>query len=177
MSTGAQSCFNFCLFLSLFFLCVSLLEHPGKQLETIPVVEYTEKSQEKQESRHVQLVREYGFHPRSKVQVVDGSLLPRKFEPFPSHMYGKPLEEIDQFIYEEVSKQVTNFFFLPYLLLLILYPYTYIIKYTYWSPEQLWLLTWMSIYVNWFIFKTYTFIDTTYVYMFQFNSNKAAKGK
>lgn len=110
---------------------MSLLEHPGKQLETIPVVEYTEKSQEKQESRHVQLVREYGFHPRSKVQVVDGSLLPRKFEPFPSHMYGKPLEEIDQFIYEEVSKQVTNFFFLPYLLLLILYPYTYIIKYTY----------------------------------------------
>lgn len=88
-------------------------ELPGK-LETIPVVEYTEKSQEKQESRHVQLVREYGFHPRSKVQVVDGSLLPRKFEPFPSHMYGKPLEEIDQFIYEEVSKQVTTFH--PYLL-------------------------------------------------------------
>lgn len=66
-------------------------------------MEYTERSQEKQESRHVQLVREYGFHPRSKVQVVDGSLLPRKFEPFPSNMYGRPLEEIDQFIYEEVS--------------------------------------------------------------------------
>lgn len=76
-------------------------KHPAKHV----VVEYTEKSQEKQESRHVQLVREYGFHPRSKVQVEDGGLLPRKFEPFPSHMYGKPLEEIDQFIYEEVSKQ------------------------------------------------------------------------
>jgi hypothetical protein len=71
-------------------------------------VAYTEKSQEKSESRHVQLVREYGFHPRSKVQVEDGSLLPRKFEPFPSHMYGKPLEEIDQFIYEEVSMQKKN---------------------------------------------------------------------
>lgn len=71
--------------------------------DRVQVVEYTEKSQEKQESRHVQLVREYGFHPRSKVQVVDGSLLPRKFEPFPSHMYGRPLEEIDQFIYEEAS--------------------------------------------------------------------------
>jgi hypothetical protein len=93
----------------IFILFFVSFEHPGK-LETVPVVEYTEKSQEKQESRHVQLVREYGFHPRSKVQVVDGSLLPREFEPFPSHMYGKPLEEIDQFIYEEVSKQVSIFF-------------------------------------------------------------------
>lgn len=75
----------------------------AKSDQRVQVVEYTEKSQEKQESRHVQLVREYGFHPRSKVQVVDGSLLPRKFEPFPSNMYGRPLEEIDQFIYEEVS--------------------------------------------------------------------------
>jgi hypothetical protein len=68
------------------------------------VVAYTEKSQEKQESRHTQLIREYGFHPRSKVQVEDGSLLPRKFEPFPENMYGRPLEEIDSFIYEEVSE-------------------------------------------------------------------------
>ena len=67
------------------------------------VVAYTEKSQERQESRNIQLVRDYGFHPRSKVQVQDGALLPRKFEPFPNDMYGKPLEEIDNFIYEEVS--------------------------------------------------------------------------
>ncbi|KFB48597.1 hypothetical protein ZHAS_00016584 [Anopheles sinensis] len=67
------------------------------------VVAYTEKSQDKHESRHIQLVREYGFHPRSKVQVEDGALLPRKFEPFPDDMYGRPLEEIDNFIYEEVS--------------------------------------------------------------------------
>ncbi|XP_065086680.1 sodium channel protein 60E-like [Ochlerotatus camptorhynchus] len=66
------------------------------------VVAYTEKSQDKHESRHIQLVREYGFHPRSKVQVEDGAVLPRKFEPFPNDMYGRPLEEIDNFIYEEV---------------------------------------------------------------------------
>lgn len=75
----------------------------GKAPQQVQVVEYTEKSQDKHESRHVQLVREYGFHPRSKVQVVDGALLPRKFEPFPEDMYGRPLEEIDSFIYEEVS--------------------------------------------------------------------------
>uniref|UniRef100_A0A182ILL1 Uncharacterized protein n=1 Tax=Anopheles atroparvus TaxID=41427 RepID=A0A182ILL1_ANOAO len=67
------------------------------------VVAYTEKSQDKHESRHIQLVREYGFHPRSKVQVEDGALLPRKFEPFPDDMYGRPLEEIDNFIYEECT--------------------------------------------------------------------------
>lgn len=81
----------------------------AKSDQRVKIVEYTEKSLEKQESRHVQLVREYGFHPRSKVQVVDGSLLPRKFEPFPSNMYGRPLEEIDQFIYEEVSTNSLRF--------------------------------------------------------------------
>lgn len=35
-------------------------------------------------------------------------MLPRKFEPFPEHMYGKPLEEIDTFIYEEVSTAAFN---------------------------------------------------------------------
>lgn len=67
------------------------------------VVAYTEKSQIKHENRHIQLVREYGFHPRTKATVEDGALLPRKFEPFPQNMYGRPLEEIDTFIYEEVS--------------------------------------------------------------------------
>ena len=122
--------------LLIFFLYVSF-ELPGK-LETIPVVEYTERSQEKQESRHVQLVREYGFHPRSKVQVVDGSLLPRKFEPFPSHMYGKPLEEIDQFIYEEVSKNKFSSLFTSYFVyhLLISYP-----THKHIDRQNTWLLT------------------------------------
>ncbi|XP_052873705.1 sodium channel protein 60E-like [Anopheles cruzii] len=74
------------------------------------VVAYTEKSQDKHESRHIQLVREYGFHPRSKVQVEDGALLPRKFEPFPDDMYGRPLEEIDSFIYEETFCVVSKRF-------------------------------------------------------------------
>lgn len=67
---------------------------------------YTEKSQVKHENRHIQLVREYGFHPRTKASVSDGALLPRKFEPFPENMYGRPLEEIDTFIYEEVRSNV-----------------------------------------------------------------------
>lgn len=90
--------------LHFFFLFSSSLQ-TGKTPQQVQVVEYTEKSQDKHETRHVQLVREYGFHPRSKVQVVDGALLPRKFEPFPEDMYGRPLEEIDSCIYEEVSRQ------------------------------------------------------------------------
>jgi len=54
------------------------------------------------ENKTVQLVKEYGFQPRRKVSVEDGSVLPGKFEPFPSRLYGRPLEEIDNFIYEEV---------------------------------------------------------------------------
>ncbi|XP_055685880.1 sodium channel protein 60E isoform X1 [Lutzomyia longipalpis] len=74
------------------------------------VVAYTEKSQDKHESRHIQLVREYGFHPRSKVSVEDGAVLPKKFEPFPENMYGRPLEEIDNFIYEETFCVVSKRF-------------------------------------------------------------------
>lgn len=81
------------------FLSLSLILIVAKQ----QVVAYTQKSQVKHENRHIQLVREYGFHPRTKASVEDGDVLPRKFEPFPEHMYGKPLEEIDTFIYEEVS--------------------------------------------------------------------------
>lgn len=50
----------------------------------------------------MQLVREYGFQPRRKLSVEDGSRLPAKFEPFPKKLYGRPLEEIDNFIYDEV---------------------------------------------------------------------------
>lgn len=84
-----------CIFILYFF------SPPGPPKQQ--VVEYTERSQDKHESRHIQMVREYGFNPRSKVSVEDGAMLPKKFEPFPADMYGKPLEEIDNFIYEEVS--------------------------------------------------------------------------
>lgn len=83
--------FNFCIF--------SLISVAKQQ-----VVAYTQKSQIKHENRHIQLVREYGFHPRTKATIEDGDVLPKKFEPFPPTMYGKPLEEIDNFIYEEVSQ-------------------------------------------------------------------------
>ncbi|KAL9916057.1 na channel protein 60E isoform 2-T2 [Glossina fuscipes fuscipes] len=74
------------------------------------VVAYTQKSQIKHENRHIQLVREYGFHPRTKATVEDGDVLPKKFEPFPENMYGKPLEEIDTFIYEETFCVVSKRF-------------------------------------------------------------------
>ncbi|KAJ8925260.1 hypothetical protein NQ315_009088 [Exocentrus adspersus] len=62
---------------------------------------FTKESLERLEKKTVQLVREYGFQPRRKLSVEDGSRLPAKFEPFPSKLYGKPLEEIDNFIYDE----------------------------------------------------------------------------
>ncbi|KAF4532985.1 hypothetical protein B566_EDAN000674 [Ephemera danica] len=69
----------------------------GKQ----QVKPFTKESLERLENKTVQLVREYGFQPRRKVSVADGSVLPNKFEPFPRKLYGKPLEEIDNFIYDE----------------------------------------------------------------------------
>lgn len=46
----------------------------------------------------------YGYQTRNKISVLDGSVLPNKFEPFPKELYGKPLEEIDNFIFDEVSE-------------------------------------------------------------------------
>ncbi|KAK5648629.1 hypothetical protein RI129_003521 [Pyrocoelia pectoralis] len=63
---------------------------------------FTKESLERLERRTVQLVREYGFQPKRKLSVEDGSRLPTKYEPFPSSLYGRPLEEIDNFIYDEV---------------------------------------------------------------------------
>ncbi|GLV43437.1 Na channel protein 60E [Carabus blaptoides fortunei] len=71
--------------------------HPGKA----QVKPFTKESLERYENKTVQLVREYGFQPRRKLSVEDGSLLPCKYEPFPSKLYGRPLEEIDNFIYDE----------------------------------------------------------------------------
>lgn len=64
---------------------------------------FTKESLERLERKTVQLVREYGFQPRRKLSVEDGSRLPAKYEPFPSKLYGRPLEEIDNFIYDEVN--------------------------------------------------------------------------
>lgn len=71
---------------------------------------FTKESLERLERKTVQLVREYGFQPRRKLSVEDGSRLPAKFEPFPAKLYGRPLEEIDNFIYDEVCDRIFKLF-------------------------------------------------------------------
>ncbi|CAD6225295.1 GSCOCG00005607001-RA-CDS [Cotesia congregata] len=78
------------------------LKRDGPRSGKQTVKPFTKESLDRLESRTVQLVREYGFQPRRKTSVEDGAVLPNKFEPFPSGLYGRPLEEIDNFIYDEV---------------------------------------------------------------------------
>ncbi|KAI4501662.1 hypothetical protein M0802_002997 [Mischocyttarus mexicanus] len=75
---------------------------PGKAAKQT-VKPFTKESLDRIENRTVQLVRDYGFQPKRKMSVEDGAVLPMKFEPFPTELYGRPLEEIDNFIYDEVS--------------------------------------------------------------------------
>ncbi|CAD0203063.1 unnamed protein product [Chrysodeixis includens] len=65
------------------------------------VTPFTRESARRAGSRGAQLVREFGFMPRRRLSVEDGARLPRKYEPFPPKLYGRPLEEIDNFIYDE----------------------------------------------------------------------------
>ncbi|EZA62324.1 Sodium channel protein 60E [Ooceraea biroi] len=74
---------------------------PGSKGGKQTVKPFTKESLEKLENKTVQLVREYGFQPKRKMSVEDGAVLPNKFEPFPDNLYGRPLEEIDNFIYDE----------------------------------------------------------------------------
>lgn len=74
----------------------------GSKSGKVQVKPFTKKSLDRLENKTVQLVREYGFQPRRKLSVEDGSILPVKYEPFPKKLYGRPLEEIDNFIYDEV---------------------------------------------------------------------------
>lgn len=69
---------------------------------------FTKKSRDRLENKSIQLVRDYGFQPRRKLSVEDGSVLPGKYEPFPSKLYGRPLEEIDNFIYDEVRDVINS---------------------------------------------------------------------
>lgn len=75
----------------------------GKTTPKQQVKPFTKDSLDRLENKHLQLVRDYGFQPKRKTSVEDGGVLPNKFEPFPSNLYGRPLEEIDSFIYDEVS--------------------------------------------------------------------------
>ncbi|XP_066157194.1 sodium channel protein 60E isoform X3 [Euwallacea fornicatus] len=71
---------------------------------------FTKESLERLQRKTIQLVREYGFQPKRKLSVEDGSRLPSKFEPFPKKLYGRPLEEIDNFIYDETFCVVSKRF-------------------------------------------------------------------
>lgn len=80
--------------------CVGAAERDGPRAAVTP---FTRESARRAGSRGAQLVREFGFMPRRRLSVEDGARLPRKYEPFPPKLYGRPLEEIDNFIYDEVS--------------------------------------------------------------------------
>lgn len=75
----------------------------GRDEPRAAVTPFTRESARRAGSRGAQLVREFGFMPRRRLSVEDGARLPRKYEPFPPKLYGRPLEEIDNFIYDEVS--------------------------------------------------------------------------
>ena len=53
--------------------------------------------------RTANLIRDYGFLPKRAPHLEDGAELPGKFEPFPSCLLGKPVEEIDTVVYEKVK--------------------------------------------------------------------------
>lgn len=79
----------------------------GREEPRALVTPFTRESARRAGSRGAQLVREFGFMPRRRLSVEDGARLPRKYEPFPPNLYGRPLEEIDNFIYDEVSDDFT----------------------------------------------------------------------
>ena len=63
---------------------------------------FTKESLEKINLRTSNLIRDYGFLPKRKPNLLDGAELPAKYEPFPPELLGKPIEEIDQYVYEKV---------------------------------------------------------------------------
>ncbi|XP_011633668.1 sodium channel protein 60E [Pogonomyrmex barbatus] len=81
---------------------------PGNKSGKQTVKPFTKES--RLENKTVQLVRDYGFQPKKKMSVEDGAVLPNKFEPFPNEFYGRPLEEIDNFIYDETFCVVSKRF-------------------------------------------------------------------
>ncbi|XP_025154885.1 sodium channel protein 60E isoform X2 [Harpegnathos saltator] len=83
---------------------------PGGKGGKQTVKPFTKESLDRLENKTVQLVRDYGFQPKRKMSVEDGAVLPNKFEPFPTELYGRPLEEIDNFIYDETFCVVSKRF-------------------------------------------------------------------
>ena len=65
---------------------------------------FTRESLEKINLRTSNLIRDYGFLPRRAPTLIDGGQLPAKYEPFPADLIGKPVEELDQYVYEKVRQ-------------------------------------------------------------------------
>lgn len=66
------------------------------------VKSFTRESLEKINLRTSNLIRDYGFLPKRSPNLQDGAQLPAKYEPFPPELLGKPVEELDQYVYEKV---------------------------------------------------------------------------
>jgi hypothetical protein len=71
---------------------------------------FTKESLEKINLRTSNLIRDYGFLPKRKPNLLDGAELPAKYEPFPPELLGKPIEEIDQYVYEKTFCVVSRRF-------------------------------------------------------------------
>lgn len=93
-------------------ILASRRQQPPTPSPTEPKVQVRPLTKDSLETRqHVSTSVGYGYQTRNKVCVLDGSVLPSKFEPFPSELYGMPLEEIDNFIFDEVRKMYFYFIF------------------------------------------------------------------
>ncbi len=75
---------------------------PRMQYEVRP---FTRESLEKINIRTNNLIRDYGFLPKRAPNLEDGAQLPAKYEPFPTDLLGKPVEELDQYVYEKVGRK------------------------------------------------------------------------
>ncbi|VVC43878.1 Voltage gated sodium channel, alpha subunit,Voltage-dependent L-type calcium channel, IQ- [Cinara cedri] len=92
-------------------ILASRRQQPLTPSPTEPKVQVRPLTKDSLETRqHVSTSLGYGYQTRNKVSVLDGSVLPSKFEPFPSELYGMPLEEIDNFIFDETFCVVSKRF-------------------------------------------------------------------
>ena len=65
---------------------------------------FTRESLEKINLRTCNLIRDYGFLPRRSPSLLDGGQLPAKYEPFAPELLGKPVEELDPYVYDKVRQ-------------------------------------------------------------------------
>ena len=75
----------------------------GKPKILSEVIPFTRESLEKIHLKHNNLIRDYGFLPKRAPSLIDGAQLPAKYEPFPVELIGKPVEEIDPYVYDKVG--------------------------------------------------------------------------